>query len=69
MDTSKIIKHALTDAGISAKELAERMGRAQSTVYEWTGGRRQASIDTLEAIAEALGGELVVRIEVGESDD
>ena len=51
-----------TDAGLTQAELAERMGTTQSAIARMEGGGTRPSLETLEKLASAVGGELVVGV-------
>lgn len=42
-------------AGLTQRELAERLGLRQATIARWERGDRQVSVDDVEAVAEACG--------------
>jgi transcriptional regulator with XRE-family HTH domain len=48
------LRIARRKAGLSQRELAERMGRDQSRIAVWESGKRQPRIDTVVRLAEAL---------------
>ena len=49
------IAQARLDAGLTAKELAEKMGVDTTTVSNWESGRRQLSLERLTQLAGLLG--------------
>ena len=51
-----------TEAGLTQAELAERMGTTQSAVARMEGGGSRPTLETLEKLAGAVGGELVVGV-------
>lgn len=53
MENSRITQ-ARTDTGMSAKELAEKLGVDISTVNNWESGRRQLTLDRLLQLADVL---------------
>ena len=58
---SQMIYDLRTAAGLSQRELAERMGTTQSVISRLEeGGGAKNRIDTLARVAEALGRHLVV---------
>lgn len=66
MGTMNRITQARVDAGISANELAEKLGVDKTTVSNWESGRRQLSLERLVQIAELLS--VSVAYLLGESD-
>jgi DNA-binding XRE family transcriptional regulator len=50
------------DAGVTQRELGERIGFRQPAVARIEAGRQTPTIGTLQRMAEALGCDLVVRI-------
>lgn len=51
-----------SEAGLTQAELAERMGTTQSAVARMEGGGTRPTLETLEKLAAAVGGELVVGV-------
>ena len=49
------IQHARHNANLTQVELAERMGVAQSRIYEWETGKKDPTASSLIKIARALG--------------
>jgi transcriptional regulator with XRE-family HTH domain len=49
------IAQARLDAGLSSKELAEKLGVDVTTVSNWESGRRQLTLERLKEIAGLLG--------------
>lgn len=60
MTPGEMIRAARTDAGISAAELGERIGSAGNTILRYERGELSVSIETMQAIGEALGLVLVM---------
>ena len=57
----QLIYDLRTEAGLSQRELAERMGTTQSVISRLEeGGGAKNRIDTLARVAEALGRHLIV---------
>jgi transcriptional regulator with XRE-family HTH domain len=57
----QLIYDLRTDAGLSQRELAERMGTTQSVISRLEeGGGAKNRIDTLARVAEALGRHLIL---------
>lgn len=52
-----IAEHRLAK-GLTQKQLAERLGCDVMTVSRWESPKNRVDMDTLQAIAEALGGHL-----------
>jgi transcriptional regulator with XRE-family HTH domain len=51
-----------TEAGLTQAELAQRMGTTQSAIARMEGGGTRPTLETLEKLAVAVGGELVVGV-------
>jgi transcriptional regulator with XRE-family HTH domain len=58
-----------SEAGLTQAELAERMGTTQSAIARMEGGGARPTLETLEKLAGAIGGELVVGVGVNLSDN
>ena len=58
-----------TEAGLTQAELAERMGTTQSAIARMEGGGARPTLETLEKLAAAVGGELVVGVGENLSDN
>lgn len=57
------LKAARLAAGLTAKQLAERIGvEAPSTIYDLEADRRSPTLATCERLAKALGCELLVEL-------
>ncbi len=50
------------EAGLTQADLAHRMGTTQSAIARMEGGGTRPTLETLEKLAVALGGELVVGV-------
>jgi ribosome-binding protein aMBF1 (putative translation factor) len=50
--------------GMTQEELANRVGTKQPNIARLESGERESSIDLLRRVAEALGGKLLIRIEM-----
>jgi transcriptional regulator with XRE-family HTH domain len=55
MITPLVIREARKRAGLSQAELAERLGRPQSSVGRWETGRRTPSLEVVREVARACG--------------
>lgn len=55
MTTGRLIKAARKKAGITQKELGERLGIAYQSVAQWENDLRNPKHETLQRIANALG--------------
>jgi transcriptional regulator with XRE-family HTH domain len=58
-----------TEAGLTQAELADRMGTTQSAIARMEGGGARPMLETLEKLAAAVGGELVVGVGENLSDN
>jgi len=58
-----------TDAGLTQTQLAERMGTTQSAIARMEGGGARPTLETLEKVAAAVGGDLVVGVGVDLSEN
>lgn len=58
MNSSYLIREARLRAGLSQRELAERVRTTQSAVARWEAGRTHPSAETLAKVVEACGLEL-----------
>jgi transcriptional regulator with XRE-family HTH domain len=58
----ELVHRLRTEAGLTQAELAERMGTTQSAIARMEGGGTRPTLETLEKLAVALGGELVVGV-------
>jgi len=58
-----------TEAGLTQAELASRMGTTQSAIARMEGGGTRPTLETLEKLAVAVGGELVVGVGVNLSEN
>lgn len=54
MSIGKNIKNARKKAGLTQKELAEKMGSTQQNLAQYESGKRNPKLETLNKIAEAL---------------
>lgn len=61
-DFARQVIRARISAGLTQKELAERIGTQQSNVSRIENGNANPSIDTLKRIAEATGTKLQVAL-------
>jgi transcriptional regulator with XRE-family HTH domain len=58
-----------TEAGLTQAELAQLMGTTQSAIARMEGGGTRPTLETLEKLAAAVGGELVVGVAANLSDN
>lgn len=59
MDVGQRIKEARKGAGLTQKGLAEQIGAATGTIQQYELGKRQPRLEQLQAIAAALGIQVV----------
>jgi transcriptional regulator with XRE-family HTH domain len=61
--TGAVVRAARTQAGLTQRELAERVGTTQSAVARWEAGSESTRLDTLAALLRACGveGDLTFR--------
>jgi transcriptional regulator with XRE-family HTH domain len=57
-----LVYHLRTEAGLTQAELGDRMGTTQSAIARMEGGGTRPTLETLEKLAGAVGGELVVGV-------
>jgi len=67
MTTGQRIKAARKRAGLTQKELGERLGITYQTVAQWENDLRNPKYDTLERLADALDVPLEVLLGIGDS--
>jgi transcriptional regulator with XRE-family HTH domain len=60
MTPGQTIRQAREEAGLTARELAERVGVAMNTIVRWERDEVGPSIDAMRRVGEALGRRLVV---------
>ena len=58
----ELVHRLRTEARLTQAELAERMGTTQSAIARMEGGGVRPTLETLEKLAAAVGGELVVGV-------
>ncbi len=63
MDVGAMVTELRVEAHLSQKQLADRLGTAQSAVSRWERGHDEPRLRTLFAIATACGKRLVVDID------
>jgi transcriptional regulator with XRE-family HTH domain len=52
-------------AALTQQQLAERLGKPQSTVARWESGQHQPRLEILQAVVRALGGSFAITPEQG----
>ena len=55
MTTGQLIQQARKNAGLSQKQLGEKLGLSASMIGQWENDLRNPKMETLERIADALG--------------
>ena len=65
----ELVYRLRTEAGLTQAELAEKMGTTQSAIARMEGGGTRPTLETLERIAVAVDGELVVGVGENLSDN
>ena len=58
----ELVYRLRAEAGFTQAELAARMGTTQSAIARMEGGGTRPTLETLEKVATAVGGELVVGV-------
>jgi transcriptional regulator with XRE-family HTH domain len=58
----QLVYRLRAEAGLTQTELAARMGTTQSAIARIEGGGSRPSLETLEKLAAAVGGELVIGV-------
>lgn len=58
----ELVYRLRTEAGLTQADLAGRMGTTQSAIARMEGGGTRPTLETLEKLAVAIGGELVVGV-------
>lgn len=66
MNTARLLRAARLEAGLSQRELADRVGTRQSAIARWESGRVSPRVDTLERLLGECGFE--TRLELERSD-
>ena len=56
---SRRILHLLDQAGISQRDLADRLGKAESEISKWLSGQHNLTLRTLTLVEAALGEEII----------
>ncbi|MGH2734221.1 MAG: helix-turn-helix transcriptional regulator [Actinomycetota bacterium] len=62
MTGAVLVRTARRRAGLSQKQLAERLGTTQSAVARWEAGRVSPTLETLDRIVRACGLGLELRL-------
>lgn len=68
MRGGEIIKEARRRAGLSQRELAERLGTTQSVITRWETGQRSPTFETLVRAVRACGLDLAVSLGTADAD-
>ncbi|HYW24344.1 MAG TPA: helix-turn-helix transcriptional regulator [Terriglobales bacterium] len=63
-DLAKLVVRLRAREGLSQDELARRMGTTKAAISRLESGRHRPTMETLRRLAEALGGRLLVTIEL-----
>lgn len=66
--TGRLIKEARTSAGLTQRDLAERLGTHQPVVARWEKGRTRPDFDTVVRAVAACGLELHVELRPVDQD-
>lgn len=61
MNTAEIITTLRTEAGLSMNQLADRIGVSPQSVLNWEAGKTCPKADSLLAVCDATGFEIVIR--------
>jgi len=69
LEPTNRIAQARNDAGLTAKELAVKLGVDMTTVYNWENGHRQLTLDRLIQVSKVLGVSVSYLLGVDESSD
>lgn len=62
MNGGQLIRQARKRAGLTQRELAERLGTTQAAIARWEGGRTTPSFDRVVEAVRACGLDLATRI-------
>jgi transcriptional regulator with XRE-family HTH domain len=62
MVSADLIRQARRRAGLTQRELGERIRRPQSQIARWESGRVEPSLETLRRVVRACGLELTYRL-------
>lgn len=62
MRTKDVIRIARDRAGLTQQQLAERSGRPRETIVRWESGSQVPSLDTVSALVDQCGLDLVLRL-------
>jgi ribosome-binding protein aMBF1 (putative translation factor) len=63
-DLARLVVRLRAREGLSQEELARRMGTTRAVISRLESGRHRPTMETLRRLAEALGGRLLVTIEM-----
>lgn len=60
----ELIRETRKRKGLTQKELGETMGLSESTINKYEAGRQNLSLETVQKIVTALGGDLEINFKI-----